>query len=46
MTDITPDFNIGLKDRGAQPVLRKEYDLSTINSFLQEAYSIVRDTYL
>ena len=40
MADITPDFNICLKQRNAQPVLKREYDLDKINSFLQEAYSI------
>ncbi|EME44076.1 hypothetical protein DOTSEDRAFT_172080 [Dothistroma septosporum NZE10] len=43
MTDITPDFNIWLKAKEVQPILRKEYDLNAINTFLQEAYSIVRD---
>ena len=42
MTDITPDFNICLKEKGGQPILKKEYDLNAINTFLQEAYSIVR----
>lgn len=41
MADITPDFNICLKAKGAQPVLKREYDLDKINSFLHEAYSIV-----
>jgi hypothetical protein len=40
MTDVTPDLNICLKDKGAQPVLKQEYDLNRINTFLQEAYSI------
>ncbi|KAF2217768.1 hypothetical protein CERZMDRAFT_31312 [Cercospora zeae-maydis SCOH1-5] len=40
MTDITGDFNVCLKQRGAEPVLPKEYDLRSINAFLQEAYSI------
>ena len=40
MADITPDFNICLKDKGCQPVLKRECDLNKINSFLQEAYSI------
>ncbi|KAI5366361.1 Putative SNARE-complex protein Syntaxin-18 [Septoria linicola] len=40
MTDITADFNVCLKSKAAEPVLRKTYDLQTINSFLQEAYSI------
>ena len=42
MTEITPDFNICLKEKGAQPALRKEYDLGQIDAFLQDAYSIVR----
>lgn len=41
MTDITPDFNICLKEKDAQPVLRKDYDLDRIDAFLQDAYSIV-----
>lgn len=41
MADITPDFSICLNSRGAQPVLKREYNLEKINSFLQEAYSIV-----
>lgn len=41
MTDITGDFNICLKQKGAEPVLPKQYDLQSINAFLQEAYSIV-----
>jgi syntaxin 18 len=40
MADITPDFNICLKQHNAPPVLKREYDLDKINSFLQEAYSI------
>ncbi|KAK1067120.1 hypothetical protein LTR12_007506 [Friedmanniomyces endolithicus] len=40
MADITPDFNICLKKKGAQVVLRKEFDVQRISSFLQEAYSI------
>lgn len=41
MTDITPDFNICLKKEGAEPVIKREYDIQAINSFLQEAYNIV-----
>lgn len=41
MTDITPDFSICLKAKGAQPVVRKEYDSEQIDAFLQDAYSIV-----
>lgn len=41
MTDVTADFNVCLQERGNQPVLRREYDFQTINSFLQEAYNIV-----
>lgn len=41
MADLTPDFSIYLKQHGAQPIVRKAYDLGKINSFLQEAYSIV-----
>ena len=40
MADITPDFNLCLKQHSAQPVLKKEFDVERINSFLQEAYSI------
>ena len=42
MADITPDFNICLQQKGANPAQRREYDVERINSFLQEAYSIVR----
>lgn len=42
MTDITPDFHVCLEGKGGQPVLQSNYDLGKINSFLQEAYSIVR----
>lgn len=41
MTDITADFNVYLKDKGAEPVLPTPYDLQHIETFLQEAYSIV-----
>lgn len=41
MADITLDFNVCLKEQGATPVLKHAYDLGAINSFLQEAYSIV-----
>lgn len=44
MTDITPDFSICLKEKGAQPVVRREYDLEQIDAFLQDAYSIVCPT--
>ena len=40
MADITPDFNICLKQHDSNPVLKREYNLDKINSFLQEAYSI------
>jgi hypothetical protein len=40
MADITPDFNVCLKQHNSQPVLKREYDLNKINSFLQEAYAI------
>lgn len=39
--DITAEFNVCLKKQGAQPTIRKSYDLKTINLFLQEAYEIV-----
>ena len=42
MTDITPEFSICLKEKGVQPVVRREYDLEQIDAFLQDAYSIVR----
>ena len=41
MTDITADFNVCLKGRESQLVLPKQYDLQRIETFLQEAYSIV-----
>lgn len=41
MTDIVPDFNVCLKEKGGRQVARRTYDLDKINSFLQEAYSIV-----
>lgn len=41
MANITADLNIILKEKGALPVLKREYDLHAINSFLQEAYNIV-----
>jgi syntaxin 18 len=41
MADITPDFNICLHNKGAQPVLKRDFDVEKINSFLQEAYDIV-----
>ncbi|KAK3719325.1 hypothetical protein LTR37_004544 [Vermiconidia calcicola] len=40
MADVTPDLNICLQEKGAQPILKREYTLDAINSFLQEAYSI------
>lgn len=40
MTDITPDFNLCLKQHGASPVLAHDYDIGKANSFLQEAYGI------
>ena len=46
MADITPDFNTCLKGKGVQPILKREYDLEKIDSFLQEAYSIVKPTVL
>ncbi|KAF2864384.1 hypothetical protein K470DRAFT_208499 [Piedraia hortae CBS 480.64] len=39
MANITPEFNICLKQHGQQ-VLRHEYDVEKANSFIQEAYSI------
>lgn len=40
MTDITPDLNICLKAREAEPITHKQYDTSQLDSFLQEAYTI------
>ncbi|CAK4024155.1 related to syntaxin 18 [Lecanosticta acicola] len=40
MTEITPDFSVCLQKQGATPVLKREYNLEAINSFLQEAYRI------
>ncbi|KAI7490099.1 hypothetical protein KC351_g824 [Hortaea werneckii] len=40
MTDITPDFNVCLKERGSQPALKRELNIEKIDSFLQEAYTI------
>lgn len=44
MTDITPEFNICLKNKHAQLVVEKDYNIEAINSFLQEAYNIVHVT--
>jgi len=41
MANITPDFNVCLQERGAQPALKKDFNIERINTFLQEAYSIV-----
>jgi len=41
MADITLDLNICLKKKDAPVVLRKDFDVQRISSFLQEAYSIV-----
>lgn len=41
MTDITPDFSICLKEKGSEPVVKKEFNLQSINAFLQEAYFLV-----
>lgn len=41
MTDITPDFNIGLKAREATPVLAHRYSIDRLDEFLKEAYNIV-----
>lgn len=41
MTEISPAINVCLKERNAPPIVHREYDLQKINSFLQEAYSIV-----
>ena len=41
MANITPDFNICLKAKEAAPTRKKRYDVEHIDSFLQEAYSIV-----
>lgn len=46
MTDITADFNVYLKDKGAEPVLPTPYDLQHIETFLQEAYSIVSSSHI
>ncbi|KAI7537105.1 hypothetical protein KC331_g11101 [Hortaea werneckii] len=40
MTDITPDFNVCLQEKGSQPVLKRELNIDKIDSFLQEAYTI------
>ena len=41
MADITPDFNVCLQRQGSPPAVRREYDVQKINSFLQEAYTIL-----
>lgn len=41
MVDITPQLNVCLSQHGIQPVVEKEFDISRLNTFLQEAYSIV-----
>ncbi|KAK5138436.1 hypothetical protein LTR08_000022 [Meristemomyces frigidus] len=40
MADITPAFSVCLQAKGAPPVVKKEFNLDRINSFLHEAYSI------
>ena len=42
MANLTPAFNLCLKERGAKPVSDKQFNLDKIDSFLQEAYSVVR----
>lgn len=44
--DLTPILNASLQQRSAKVVEKKVYDISKINLFLQEAYSIVRPTIL
>lgn len=41
MTDITSAVNELLLQHHATPVLKRELDIDALNSFLQEAYSIV-----
>jgi len=41
MTDITPDFNVELKQRNATPVLAHRYSIDRLDEFLKEAYTIV-----
>jgi len=41
MANITPQFHLCLKEKGAEPAVEVKYDLNKINAFLQEAYSIV-----
>lgn len=41
MANITPELNVCLKSQDAPLVLKKEYNVEKINSFLQEAYNIV-----
>ncbi|GAB7366777.1 hypothetical protein MBLNU230_g0730t1 [Neophaeotheca triangularis] len=40
MANITPELNVCLKSQDAPLVLKKEYNVEKINSFLQEAYNI------
>lgn len=44
MTDITPDINVGLKERNATPVLAHRYSIDRLDEFLKEAYTIVRQS--
>ena len=41
MADISPNLNVELEKKRARPILKIKYNLDKINSFLQEAYSIV-----
>ncbi|KAF2774570.1 snare-complex protein syntaxin-18 [Teratosphaeria nubilosa] len=38
--EVTPDFNICLTHKGAQPCIRQPYDINRINTFLQEAHTL------
>lgn len=40
--DLTPIFNESLRAHDARPVQSHEFDIDNIDSFLREAYRIVR----
>ncbi|WPG99432.1 Hypothetical protein R9X50_00224600 [Acrodontium crateriforme] len=40
MSDLTYAFNLCLKERGVPPVVKKDFTLDKIDSFLHEAYSV------
>ena len=42
MTNITPDINAVLRSRGVTPIIAHRYSIDQLDSFLAEAYNIVR----